>query len=247
MKYRYRSATQVFTGTVALLMCSAIAHGQSRTISHNTDTQSYALAYDEQKVRGFDMGHIVWLSPWYSPDAPGPYFSVGSVSGQPSRPDKRFMAAPLEFGIGKVRVWDAGTFEARAQQNLSKAARDVETLRSLKLPSVLEPVRSYLLEGLQFSLKTEELRYGYIKTGDVEPLRRALCEVCTCDRTSESILRSLQEAASFSARRERSYRDWPNAMWQCYKSKHSEYPLTSWQAFLTKNGITEEVREKSPE
>ncbi len=247
MRYLYKLATQASMVTAVLLICSAIAQGQSRTISHNTDTQSYVLTYDEQRLRGFDMGQIVWLSPWYDPDAPSPYFMGRSESGQPPRPDKGFYAAPLEFGTSKVRVWDAETFEARAQQNLLKAAHDVDTLRSLKLPSVLEPVRAYLLEGLQFSLKIQELRSGYIKTGNVEPLRGALCKVCACDLASESILRSLQEATSFDARREQSFRDWPNAMLQCYTSRHPEYPLSSWQAFLTKNGITEEVRGKSPE
>jgi hypothetical protein len=247
VKYLYTRIKRSCMLISVLVLLATLAPGQSQTIQYTSDTQNYALTYDEQKLQGFDMSSIVWLSPWYDPDTAGPYYIIRSVTGQPQRPDKMITVPALELGTSHIETWNPQIFEARAQQNIRNAEHQLQTLKGLTLPTVLEPVRAYLLDGLQFSLKIAELRDKYIKTGDVESLHRALCQTCACDGKLESLLPSLQEATTFDARRERSFRDWPNAIWQCYKSNHSEYPVVSWRGFLTEFGITEENKDKAPE
>jgi hypothetical protein len=60
---------------------------------------------------------------------------------------------------------------ANAEKNLDLGQKHVQRLDAMTLPAVLEPVRSYLLASLRFSLDLERARFRYIKDGDVQPLR----------------------------------------------------------------------------
>ena len=230
-----------------LLAASSVT--SAGVFQHSHDMQDYKLTYDDARLVGYDMNLIVWFSPWYN-DPPGklpPYQPTMSFDGRTNVVDKGFIAPGLELGWSQSTPPNANAFRSLALKNLEDGRRQVEALSKLGVPSVLDSVKTYLLDGLKFSLKISALRYDYIVSGDARPLREALCAECSCPSEEQEVLPELENIGDFKARVKRSYKDWPNAMNLCYTSKHSTYPVASWNAFLKQFGIHEYHREKSPD
>jgi hypothetical protein len=217
-------------------------------ISYSNDVQDYDLSYDDRKLGGYDMLMIVWLSPWYNPVKESPYEIAWSFDAKTKVVDKFFFVRSLESRVGPLSdANEKADYEARAEMNISKGRHDIESLRGLKLPAILEPVRGYLLNGLKFFLEEAEERYRYIESGEVQPLRSALCKACPCGAPEERLLAELEGVDDFAKRAKRSYADWPNAMLACRNRRHIVYPVASWEAFLKNAGARETSRNKSPE
>jgi len=241
---RYRSHVKKL-----LLLCllSRLAT-RAGVFEYSCETQDYWLSFDDSRLRGYDMNQIIWFSPWYDdPTKHGPYWVGRSYDARTRVVDKIFMAPPLEQGISHDDMPGKILFKSLAAKNLEGGTLQIEALEILKVPPVLEPVKAYLLDGLRFSSKLQKLRYEYINTGDVRPLRQALCPECPCSSEEEQAVGKLEHIQDFSSRVKRSFTGWPNAMHKCYKSKHSTYPVASWDAFLRQFDINEYHREKAPE
>jgi hypothetical protein len=205
----------------------------------------YSLSYDERRLTGYDMNDIVWLSPWYHPDTDGPYWVATSVErrGSDAVVDKVMIARPLETGVRNPESLSPSDFMLRAESNLAKDRSGLVKLTNLKLPPVLEPVRNYLVNYFQFDIRIEELRYGYIKTGNVHPLAAALCSECSCGSLEQEILDELERVQEFPDRVHASWKRWPNAMNDCHLSRKPMYPVAAWEAFLREFGIDEHHKE----
>ena len=195
------------------------------------------------------MNQLVWLSPWYDPGQSEPFLAVYSVSGPGSEQpvDKFFIAVPLEAGPVQIQRPNEESFKPRAEGNLGRTQRQIRELQDMRVPPVLEPVKQYLLDRLQFSFLVTKLRYEYIDNGNVEPLQRALCERCQCGPEEYNILQRLRNTDDYVQRLTKSFTGWPNAMLSCYKRTHPKYPVAAWDAFLKQFGVTESHVEKSPE
>jgi hypothetical protein len=108
----------------------------------------------------------------------------------------------------------------------------------MTLPAVLEPVRSYLLAYLRFSLDLEQARFRYIKDGDVQPLRMLFAATCRSSEPGDGSMFANLAAAPQTARPAASRYRWDNRMIHCGASE-SKYPIASWQAFVRNYGLKE--------
>jgi hypothetical protein len=236
---------------LSLLVSTGQGSGSDRRVAYSNELQSYEMAYDDQRLSGYDMQELVWLSPSYHPDKEGPYW-VGyssEIRNGLRVIDKTIQARPLEFGIDMPRaeMLIEPEFLERARSNIQRNRADLAHLESLKIPDVLIPVKSYLKASFLDSIAIEELRYEYIRTGDVEPLDKALCDRCPCGPAEREALSKLRNASGFSARRETSWSAWPTAMNRCDISRRETYPIQAWEAFLREFRISEKSEDRGPE
>ena len=225
--------------------CLSSLTAAERRIVLKSDTSDYELIYDDRRTGDYDMEQIVWLSPWYNPDQAGPYETGFSIDEQGV--DKVFLVPQLERGAPSEEVPHELTFSTWAEKNLAYGKQEITTFKAAKLPGALEPVRSYLMENLEFFEAVAQLRYGYIKSGDVRPLSRALCAACICQQEQNDILEQLKSPPDFESRVRASSSNWPNEMLKCHRTRVGRYPISAWETFKQKFGIRESHREKSPE
>jgi hypothetical protein len=121
---------------------------------------------------------------------------------------------------------------------LDLGQKQVQRLDTMTLPAVLEPVRSYLLAYLRFSLDLERARFRYIKDGDVPPLRELFAATCRSSKPEDASMFANLAAAPQTARPAASGHGWHNRMIDCRASEGS-YPIASWQAFVRNYGLKE--------
>lgn len=131
-------------------------------------------------------------------------------------------------------------FLRNAEANLEKARNQVQTLKRERIPESLEPIRRFLLDNLTTTLRMEEARYEYIRTGAVAPVRAMLDQYCTASQPE--LIRKLQEAPDGETRRELSQHDWHNAAWQCYRARSGKYPGEAWKQFVREYHVRENAR-----
>lgn len=217
-------------------------------IQYKTETETYDAVFDDQRISTSDMQRFVWFSPNLPPDLPAPFLMISSY-----QQDKRFIVPALEdcSHIAKEHCGDQpisdDAFLANAASNLERGRVQIEELRKESIPSVLEPIKSYLLEGMEFYWGLGKARYAYIKTGGVEQLRKTLCEQCPCDKTSEGLLSKLKVSSPEPMRvRLRLTNDWYNRTHRCHDQK-IKYPMSAWDSFKREFGIKEDLRHTSPE
>jgi hypothetical protein len=143
------------------------------------------------------------------------------------------------------KVPDAA-FMRNAARSLQRADDQVDRLLHEALPTVLEPVRAYLLEHLLLSVERERYRYEYLKSGDIGPMRQLLCRECACGAPEETLLAQLQTTADPKLRLDLSRFSWYNQILECERKTHPPaYPLAAWERFLKDFGITERRRGKN--
>jgi len=155
--------------------------------------------------------------------------------------DKDFYAPPLEMcrkpGCESRPVDSA--WLANAEKNLDLGQKQVQRLDAMTLPAVLEPVRSYLLASLRFSLDLEGARFRYIKDGDVQPLRTLFAATCRSSEPEDASMFANLAAAPQTARPAASrYGGWENRMIHC-RASEGRYPIASWRAFVRNYGLKE--------
>jgi hypothetical protein len=132
-----------------------------------------------------------------------------------------------------------GAFLRNAEANIEKGRKQVRDLKQERLPESLEPVRRFLLDNLTTSLRMEEARYEYIKTGAVAPLKAMLDQYCTTDQ--QRLIRKLKEAPDATSRRQLTWNDWYNTVWQCYEGRIGKYPMEAWKQFTRQYHVRESL------
>lgn len=211
-------------------------------LRYEDEMQVYEVAFDDRSISLPEMRQVVQLSPYLQVNIPGPFIATSSWFGKKPL-DKNFIVPWLEYGnpayseIGKITV--GPTFQKYAVVSLGRSRKEVRLFQEERLPKVLDPVRSYLLQTLRFSLGLEEARYRYFRSADVAPLRRVLCEECTCDGDEERILEHLKSAPDAAARLRVSRYEWYNQVLKCHRTRPGAYPTAAWQAFLKQFGVRE--------
>jgi hypothetical protein len=188
------------------------------------------------------MRRIAWLSPNIPSDLAGPFFMASSsINGVL---DKRFWVPELEhcnpgYSGCKNPSLDSA-FLRNAAINLEHGRKQIALLSSEHLPSVLEPVREYLLENLRFFREIELARYRYLRNNDAHALRETLCKYCGCTSTEPEVLTELATTKDGEAKIRLTRYQWYNDVLRCHDDARShKYPVAAWQAFLKEFGITE--------
>jgi hypothetical protein len=107
----------------------------------------------------------------------------------------------------------------------------------MTLPAVLEPVRSYLLAYLRFSLEIQRARFRYIKDDDVQPLRTLFAATCHSSQPGDGSMFANLAAAPQTARPAATTM-WESRLIHC-RASEGRYPIASWQAFVRNYGVKE--------
>ncbi len=222
---------------LSFLCCSLLAGEQH--ISIRSSPEVYTATADDSLLARMRLQLIPVLSPLISTNPPvSPYLTAIGNSG-----DKVMIAPKLEDcqrgrpNCPPTTVNDA--FLNNAEANLDNGRKQVRDLKQERLPKSLEPVRRFLLDNLTATLRMEEVRYKYIKTGDVGPVRAMLAQYCTTSQ--ESLIHKLSEAPDAEKRRELSWYDWSNTVWNCYRERSGKYPLEAWKLFVRQYHLRELV------
>jgi hypothetical protein len=229
---------------LAGLAVSALLAGAEKTIVINEGDDVYKATFDDTKAPEARMREWVLLSPYVGnpPHSDENFYMATEFRRENGveKIDKDFYAPPLEMcrepGCGSRPVDSA--WLANAEKNLDLGQKQVQRLDAMTLPAVLEPVRSYLLAYLRFSLDLERARFRYIKDGDVQPLRELVAATCRSSKPEDASMFADLAAASQTARPAASGHGWHNRMIGCRASEGS-YPIASWQAFVRNYGVKE--------
>ena len=234
-----------------LLACTAAPStlvAASQTVTIETETDFYTVTYDDQRISAAEVREILYLSPYYPPDVPSPYFMTGGAvkEGQRVVRLKWFASIPLEqCNPGYTECAHeqlTPAFFANAQENLDKTQRTLNKLHSENLPEALEPVRAYLVKYLHETMSMEQARFNFLKTGKSEELVNIQCELCHCkDRASilQSFERIPQDKLEWS-------RIWHNRVVDCMHEHDTGYPIDAWNSFIKSFGIHETYRARGP-
>lgn len=207
--------------------------------------QIYELTFDDQKISVAIIEEIVWFSPYliFEPKGAAPFQMGHSWMGKDVI-EKTVMIPWLEVCNPGYDACDHPVLNAaflrNAELNLQRGKQQLQKLKQMDIPKELWPIRDHFLVGMEFSLKQHGVRYHYLKSGDVEPLRKLLCEQCPCGKAEEELIRKLQNTKG-TARLELSNRTWFNEIINCRDGK-LRYPLAAWQQFLKAYGIEEKYR-----
>jgi hypothetical protein len=222
-----------------LICCSSLLTAKENHLVYDGDAYIYELTFDDSRISAGDMREIWWLSPWVGQPPIGPF----NIFGQDI--DKVFMVPRpdrCEPGANcsrNARDPDADFLE-NAARNLRVGDGQVKRLRKVKLPSVLEPVRSYLLLRLKLSLEREKARYRYLKSGDLGPLRSLLC-ACSCGTPEEALLQQLKTTSDFDTKIGLTQHQWHNQALECERKLYPPgYPMAAWKQFIKDFGIAEQ-------
>jgi hypothetical protein len=221
-----------------LLACPGLAGEQHITVQYPFGV--YTATVDDSLLPRMKLQ----LLPVFSPlvDTSVPLNTYLTAIGNPY--DKVMLSPKLEDcqhgdpNCPPTTVTDA--FLGNAEANLEKGRKQVRDLQSERLPKSLEPVRRFLLDNLKTTLRMEEARYEYIRTGGVVTLKAMADQYCTTSQPG--LIRKLEEAPDAEMRRELSLYEWYNAVWQCYRERSDKYPAEAWKQFVRENHVREATK-----
>ena len=234
----YRNRNVALAG----LAVSALLAGAEKKIVINEGDEVYTATFDDTKVPEANMREWVLLSPYVGNpfNSDENFYMAITESPDVKKINKFFYAPPLD----QCRTPECGSrpvdsaWLANAEKSLDIGQKQVQRLDAMTLPAVLEPVRSYLLAYLRFSLDLERARFWYIKDGDVQPLRELVAATCRSSKPEDASMFADLAAAPQTARPAVSGHGWHNRMIDCRASEGS-YPIASWQAFVRNYGLKE--------
>jgi hypothetical protein len=230
-----------------------MAYAAEQHFRFESDTYTYEITFDDSRISLAETRRLAILSPWvdFSPRL-WIGFESSRVNGK-DVVDKTFMAPELELCVEEpamhcTRNEDVPdeAFLQNAARNLQKGAEELEELRKEPVPSELEPVRAYLAESLRRSLGMESARYEYLKSGNLEPMRHLLCDVCSCANET-SLLQLLSTATDPRQKLAIARFQWHNEVLKCEREGHdpaytTRYPVQAWERFIVDYRITEHRR-----
>jgi hypothetical protein len=228
--------------TLALVCCSLLAGEQHITIK--TPDAVYMATVDDSLSQRMNLELLPVFSPLVPTSPPlNSYRTAVSISS--GKVYDKIMAAPqLEDcqhehpNCPPTIVNDA--FLRNAEANLEKGRSQVRDLKQERLPKSLEPVRRFLLDNLTTTLRMEEARYQYIKTGAAAPLKAMLDQYCSTNQ--QDLIRKLEESPDAETRRELAWHDWGNVVRQCYDERSGKYPMEAWKEFARQYHVRETPR-----
>jgi hypothetical protein len=229
---------------LAGLAVSALLAGAEKKIVINDGDEVYTATLDDTKAPETRMREWVLLSPYVRTLNSDENFYMATGASRENgveKINKFFYAPPLEQcrkpGCENRPVDSA--WLPNAEKNLDLGQKQVQRLDAMTLPAVLDPVRSYLLASLRFSLDLERARFRYIKDGDVQPLRALVAATCRSSKPEDASMFANLAAAPQTARPAASmYGGWESRVIGCRASEGS-YPIASWQAFVRQYGLKE--------
>lgn len=143
------------------------------------------------------------MSPYYQP--PGnERFDVGGSEDGPGRPAKQ-IGSGLTVTPHPVVLWElaAGHVLPQGEPGSPEHWRfmeQVRDLRGMKLPRVLEPVRSYLLFYASLDVDFAQAQCDHARNGDIEPIRKVFCQTRGCSVATGSLLAGVREREAMYAR-----------------------------------------------
>src|SRR6516164_1437520 len=234
----YRNRNVALAG----LAVSALLAGAEKKIVINEGDEVYTATFDDTKAPEASMREWVLLSPYVGDpfNSDETFYMAITESPDVEKINKIFYAPPLDQcrkpGCENRPVDSA--WLANAEKNLDLGQKQVQRLDAMTLPAVLEPVRSYLLAYLRFSLEIQRARFRYIKDGDVQPLRTLFAATCRSSEPGDASMFANLAAAPPTARPTASRYGWENRMIHCRVGEGS-YPIASWQAFVRNYGLKE--------
>jgi hypothetical protein len=222
---------------LALLLALPLAAGaEPQRLVFPTLLGEYHLLFDDRRVPASDVRALVVLSPhlagWTSL-AVAPRLER-CVVGDP---------AYLECGSRSAR---SPTFLWNARVNVERGAAALTHLRGLRVPPELEPVAIWLQRSLAFSLWLEETKLEFFRTGDTAVLRRRY-EGLDPGRECPAALGDVSRAPSADAQFDLVVLPWHNCVNHQFRRRLGDYPMASWQRFLSAWQITERLVESLPQ
>jgi hypothetical protein len=140
---------------------------------------------------------------------------------------------------GKLKI-------SNVDENIRRMVNVKRSLTVQKVPDDLKPIVAYLLEIQTFALWTTEQQRTFLVTRDVAAFRNKFDGIDSnqkCAAVLEKITRLAQEKDIS----ELVVVDWHNCVWALETEKIGPYPKKEWQAFLTSQGIKEEIKEEVPD
>ena len=233
----YRNRNVALAG----LAVSALLAGAEKKIVINEGDEVYTATFDDTKAPEASMREWVLLSPYVGDpfNSDETFYMAITESRDVEKINKFFYAPPLD----RCRTPECGSrpvdsaWLANAEKSLDIGQKQVQRLDSMTLPAVLEPVRSYLLAYLRFSLDLERARFRYIKDGDVQPLRTLFAATCRSSEPGDGSMFANLAAAPQTARPAATTM-WESRLIHC-RASEGRYPIASWQAFVRNYGVKE--------
>jgi hypothetical protein len=222
-------------GLLAFLSLPAVAGAAQQRLIFPTLLGEYQLAFDDSRTSEADVRALVVLSPhlagWTSL-AVAPRLER-CVVGDPAYLDCR------------SRSPQSANFLWNARVNLDRGGAALTQLRSLRAPTELEPVVTWLQRSLTFSLWLEETKLEFFRSGDLAVLRRRYEDVDP-GRDCSGVINDIAGAGSPDNQFDLVVLRWHNCVNNQYRGKLGEYPLPAWKRFLASWRINERVVEMLP-
>jgi hypothetical protein len=233
----YRNRNVALAG----LAVSALLAGAEKKIVINEGDEVYTATFDDTKAPEASMREWVLLSPYVGDpfNSDETFYMAITESPDVEKINKIFYAPPLDQcrkpGCENRPVDSA--WLANAEKNLDLGQKQVQRLDAMTLPAVLEPVRSYLLAYLRFSLEIQRARFRYIKDGDVQPLRTLFAATCRSSEPGDGSMFANLAAAPQTARPAATTM-LESRLIHC-RASEGRFPIASWQAFVRNYGVKE--------
>ena len=233
----YRNRNVALAG----LAVSALLAGAEKKIVINEGDEVYTATFDDTKAPEASMREWVLLSPYVGDpfNSDETFYMAITESPDVEKINKIFYAPPLDQcrkpGCENRPVDSA--WLANAEKNLDLGQKQVQRLDAMTLPAVLEPVRSYLLASLRFSLDVQRARLRYIKDGDVQPLRTLFAATCRSSEPGDGSMFANLAAAPQTARPAATTM-LESRLIHC-RASEGRFPIASWQAFVRNYGLKE--------
>ena len=235
-----------------ILLCAVTLSAKQQHLIYESDPESYELWFDDQRISLATMREIAWLSPHMpSPTSvPSPFIQASSSqqTATGKKVDKVILVPALEDcnPVGshcEDKSVPDQAFLQNATINLRRGERQLQMLRSERLPATLQPVQAYLIGYMQFFLDLQKARYEYLKTGNPLQLQEILGKECSSSNANKTN-QALNRALSLSSTKQQKLQltlDWHTAVLRCHRNNNPKYPVEAWNRFLSEFGITERV------
>jgi hypothetical protein len=196
----------------------------------------YILTLDPARLSEGEVRQLVVLSPhlsgWTS-QAVVPRLEL-CVEGDPA-----YLGCAASTPTSPAFFWNA-------RANITKGAKTLATLDTLRHPPELESVVAYLKRSLAFSLWIEETRLAYYESWNETVLARPYGSVEPA-RVCRDALEAVAAATSKEVKHERAAQEWHNCFNAAVRKEIGAYPVGAWQAFLAAYGIRERLVELGPD